>query len=127
MDTCPYCGEEPFCAVSEVYMDARELVLDACCEHNHAGWLDSFREWSRRERSQWMLEQTGIHIKDLLVTEDTLHWTLDYGLDLRPIAFPEAKEFIRIHHRDCEPPVTEAGPAKESRERSFTPSASGNG
>jgi hypothetical protein len=105
METCPYCGEEPYCTVSEVDFDTRELMLDTCCEPNLAGWLDSIREWSRRERSQWMLQETGIHIKGLLVTDDTLHWTLDYGLDLGPIAFPEAKEFIRTHHRECEPPV----------------------
>lgn len=52
-----------------------------------------------------MAELTGLIVRDVLVTDDTLHWTLDYGLELGPISFSDAKEFIRSHHRHCDPPV----------------------
>lgn len=49
--------------------------------------------------------RTGIYVRDVIVTDDVLTWTLDYGLRLRPISFAEAKEFIEEHHRHCGPPV----------------------
>ena len=105
MELCPYCGDWASLDVAEVFLDTREVVLDACCEGNLAGWLDTIEQFGRRERVLWMVEKTGLIVKDVLVTHDTLHWTLHYGLELRPVSFAEAKEFIRIHHRHCDPPI----------------------
>jgi hypothetical protein len=105
MELCPYCGDWASLDVAEVFLDTRELVVDACCESNLSGWIDSIDLFGRRERARWMFEKTGLIVKDILVSNDTLYWTLDYGLELRPVSFAEAKEFIRIHHRHCDPPV----------------------
>lgn len=105
MELCPCCGEEATLDVADIYLDTRELVLDACCEENLAGWIESIRQLGRRERARWMAELTGLIVKDILVDDDTLHWTLDYGLEFGPISFSDAKEFIRLHHRHCDPPV----------------------
>jgi hypothetical protein len=105
MELCPYCGDWASVDVSEIYFDTRELVLDACCEENRQGWIESIRQFSRRERARWMLDQTGLVVNDILVTDETLQWTLDYGLELQPVSFSVAKEFIRAHHRHCEPPT----------------------
>ena len=80
-------------------------MLTACCIENLDGWLVTISSWSRRERARWMLQQTGIHVRDVIVCDDVLSWTLDYGLHLDQIAFADAKELIRKHHRHCEPPV----------------------
>jgi hypothetical protein len=105
MELCPYCGDWASLDVAEVFLDTRELVLDACCEDNLSGWIDSIELFGRRERARWMFEKTALIVKDILVTNDTLYWTLDYGLELRPVSFADAKEFIRTHHRHCDPPV----------------------
>lgn len=105
MNLCPYCGDLARLEVSDVYLDTRELTLDACCEENLAGWIDSIRLFSRRERARWMFELTGLVVHDVLATDDTLSWTLDYGLELRAVPFSVAQEFIRDHHRHCDPPT----------------------
>jgi len=105
MDICPFCGEEAVCCVREVWEELREIELDACCETNLEGWIDSIRCWSRCERTQWMLEETGLTVKDLLVRDGTLHWTLHYGLRLGPVSFADAKTFVARHHRHCDAPV----------------------
>lgn len=105
MEICPACGDIAAFGVNEVFLDLRELVVTACCPENLDGWLDVISSWSRRERAKWMLQQTGIHVRDVIGSGDVLSWTLDYGLHLEQISFADAKEFIRQHHRHCEPPV----------------------
>lgn len=104
METCPYCGELAYLDVSEVLIATREMNLEACCEWNLTGWIESIRAFSRRERRQWMLEATGLVVDDVLTEDGLLHWTLHYGLEIGKITFPVAKEFIRWHHRHCDPP-----------------------
>lgn len=105
MELCPYCGDVASFDVAEILLDTREVLLDACCEENLAGWIESIRQFTRRERARWMLEATGLKVQDVLVTDDTLSWTLHHGLEFGPISFSDAKEFIRSHHRHCDPPV----------------------
>lgn len=51
MELCPCCGEEATLDVVEICLDTRELVLNACCEENLAGWLESLRQFGRRDRA----------------------------------------------------------------------------
>ena len=105
METCPSCGAWASFEVADVCLDTREVLLDACCEANLEGWLETIASWSRKERSRWMFLQTGIFVKDIIMTGDVLSWTLDYGLRLEAVSFADAKDFIRAHHRHCAPPV----------------------
>ena len=68
MELCPYCGEWASLDVSEVILDTRELVVDACCEDNLSGWVESIELFGRRERARWMFEKTGLIVKDILAT-----------------------------------------------------------
>lgn len=104
MDVCPCCGELAYVGVSEVLISSREIILDACCEWNLSGWVESLHFSSRRERSQWLLQATGLFVHDVLTDAGTLCWTLHYGLEIRDVTFAVAKEFIREHHRHCDPP-----------------------
>lgn len=104
MDVCPCCGGFAYLDVSEVLIDTRELSLDACCEGNLSGWIESIRDFSRRERMRWMLEATGLVVHDILTQDGVLRWTLHYGLEIGKVTFPVAKEFIREHHHHCGPP-----------------------
>jgi hypothetical protein len=104
MSVCPYCGELAYLDVAEILVATREISLDACCEWNLAGWIDSIRDFSRRERAQWMLEATGLVVYDVVTQDGILRWTLHYGLEIRTITLPIAKEFIQEHHRHCDPP-----------------------
>lgn len=105
MKTCPCCGVWASFEVTDVCLDTREVLLDAYCEANLEGWLESIAAWSRKERSRWMFLQTGILVKDVIITGDVLSWTLDYGLRFEAVSFADAKEFIRVHHRHYDPPA----------------------
>ena len=105
MDTCPVCGDLARFGVDEVIWELREVVVSACCDENLEGWLETFRSLSRTERAAWMLQETHIHVRDILVSGDVLTWTLDYGLHLQQVSLADAKNFIREHHRHCEPPI----------------------
>jgi hypothetical protein len=105
MDTCPFCGEMATCSVREVWHASREIEFDACCEANLEGWIESIHSWTRRERVQWMYEETGLIVKDLLMSGDVLQWTVDYGLKLGPVSFADAREFVERNHRHCKAPV----------------------
>jgi len=105
MEVCPSCGDLASFGVSEVYPELRELVLDACCDENLSGWIAEIASWSRKRRVQWMLSETGLLVREIVLTDDVLSWTLDYGLQLEPVDFATARDFIRDHHRHCAPPV----------------------
>ncbi len=104
MDQCPWCGEPATFEITEVFLETREIELDSCCEANLNECIDSIRLWTRRERARWMLLQSGIRVRDLIVDGEALSWVLDYGVRLEPIEFGVAKEFIREHHRHLRPP-----------------------
>jgi hypothetical protein len=105
MEICGSCSEPARFGIAELCIDTREIILDACCEANLEGWLDAIRDCSPRDRAQWVLDQNGIAVRGVIVAGDSISWALDYGLRLGDISFSEAREFIRIHHRHCDPPV----------------------
>lgn len=105
MEICPFCGEVAYCSVGEVWQESRELELDACCEANLEGWIESIHFWSRRERARWMYEETGLIVKDLLMSGGVLNWIVDYGLKLGPVSFADAREFVERHHRHSKAPA----------------------
>jgi hypothetical protein len=78
MDVCPNCGEFAYLDVTEILIGTREISLDACCECNLAGWIDSIRTFSRRERAQWMFEATGLVVHD--VSDSRQYPELDFAL-----------------------------------------------
>lgn len=47
MEFCLYCGEIASVEVPELYIETREIFLDACCEWNLLGWIASIRDFSR--------------------------------------------------------------------------------
>lgn len=93
MEVCPSCGDWASFAVSEVYPELRELVLHACCHENLSGWIAEIASWSRKQRLQWMLYEAGLLVREIVLTEDVLSWTLDYGLRLEPVDFATARDF----------------------------------
>lgn len=105
MEQCPCCGHRPRLDVLDIDLHTREITLDACCEENLSGWIDSMPWFTRRERASWVFRQTGLQVHDVVSSGDTLQWTLDFGLTLDTIAFAAARDFIAEHHRHCDPPV----------------------
>jgi hypothetical protein len=105
MQICPCCGETASFGIAEVFPEARELHLASCCNENLSGWIDTIASITRKERASWILSETGLKVKDVIVSGDVLTWTVDFGLRLEVIAFDEAKQFILRHHRHCDPPI----------------------
>lgn len=93
------------CSVRDVWQESRAIELDACCEANLEGWIESISGWSRHERARWMYEETGLIVKDILVSGGVLQWTVDYGLKLGAVSFADAREFVARHHRHCKAPA----------------------
>jgi hypothetical protein len=98
MEYCPSCGRHAFFRVVDLCYQTREIQLDACCESNLNGWIETFANTDRRTRVDWMARETGLGVRDVIVDGPVLSWTLDYGLDLRPVAFAEAAAFVDEHH-----------------------------
>lgn len=105
MELCPSCGRRAFFGVADLCYKTREIELDACCEANLAGWIEAFSETDRRTRVDWMARETGMAVRDIIIDDSTLSWTLDYGLELMPITFPEAAAFVDLHHSHNEAPI----------------------
>ena len=91
MEICPSCGKPACFEITEVFPELREVRVQACCEANRAGWIDAIRERSPKERRAWMLRETGIRVQDILVEEDAIYWTPDYGLHIEEIELEDAK------------------------------------
>ena len=80
-------------------------MLDACCETNLVDWLEQITQTDRRSRAAWIARETGLKVRDDIVDGTSLSWTLDYGLDVREIAFNEAATFVNEHHRHNPAPI----------------------
>lgn len=104
MGLCPSCGEPAFFGVADLCYVTREIEVDACCETNLAGWMEAFFDADRRTRVDWMWRETGLAVRDVIAHETCLSWTLDYGLEFRSVAFPEAAAFVTEHHRHNDAP-----------------------
>ncbi len=104
MELCPSCGEPALFGVADLCYVTREIEVDSCCEANLAGWMDAFSQADRKTRVDWMWRETGIVVRDVIANESCLSWTLDYGLELRSVLFPEAAAFVTEHHRHNEAP-----------------------
>ena len=59
--------------------------------------------WSRSRWQKWFAASTGEHTRGV-ITDDCETWTLDYGLQIAPIHWTTAKDFVGIHHRHNDPP-----------------------
>jgi hypothetical protein len=105
MEICYSCGDVAYFRVVDVCPDEREIFLDACCDANLDGWLEAIRSCSPAERREWVLRETGAAVRDIVVNCDSISWALDFGLRVEEISFADACDFIRNHHRHCEPPV----------------------
>lgn len=104
MELCPLCGEPAWFGVADLCYKTREIEVDACCEGNLLGWVESFATADRHARVDWMMRETGLVVRDVIADGSCLSWTLDYGLSLRPIAFHDAASFVTEHHRHNDAP-----------------------
>lgn len=105
MELCLCCGAPARFGIADLYYETREIVLDACCEANRDGWLDEFAHVDRRERVDWVERHSGLKVRDVIVDGISLSWVLDYGLELKDVAFSEAKAFVNEHHRHNVAPI----------------------
>ncbi len=105
MEPCPACGGPARFGIADLYYETREIMLDACCETNLAGWLEQITQTDRRSRAAWIARETGLKVRDVIVDGTSLSWNLDYGLDVREIAFNTAAIFVNEHHRHNPAPI----------------------
>ena len=109
-EPCFFCGEPARAEVLEVW--GREFMLDTCCEGQHES-ITEFLNEDPRGAGRW-LGQTGLN--DLLagargysqglrrVVEHDGQLLLDWNLEVVPVEWAVAREFVRVHHRHCKRP-----------------------
>jgi hypothetical protein len=105
MEICLSCGEPAFFRIADLCHLTREITLDACCEANQEGWVEALAGADRRTKVDWMLRETGLKIRDIIVDGSVLSWTLDYGLEFQDVKFGDAADFVDQHHRHSDAPV----------------------
>jgi len=102
-DRCLFCGEPPVVEVLEYWPDDRSFLIDTCCEELQNVALDEMAHWSRSRWQKWFAASTGEHTRGV-ITNDCETWTLDYGLEIAPINWATARDFVGMHHRHNDPP-----------------------
>lgn len=98
---CPSCGEPGRLDVLEYWPADRAFMLDTCCEDSNEFAHDEMRDWTRRDWQAFFASRLNETVKNVVIGEEcaTSGWALDFGLEIRPIEYPEARAFIALHHR----------------------------
>lgn len=103
-ELCDYCGEPYLVDLLEVWPDERAFALDCCCEGAQAEAEMEMREmWDRGDWREFFAAW-GVDIRRVLTDTNAGQWAIDWGLELRDVAFAEAREFVGRHHRHNVPP-----------------------
>ena len=108
-ELCPFCGEEAFVDVFELW-DERDFQLETCCEAAHDSWLESiacpvFGEETLEELAEIVGGWIPDGLRRIYVDDELARVRIDHGLRVGPISRGEAKDFVREHHRHNPPPA----------------------
>lgn len=111
---CPFCGEERFVDLFEVWPEERAFQLDTCCEESQEDLRDQLahaaEDLGAMERVRFLeplrelFELYGMPIRQAYASRRELAIRLDWGLTLGPVRQKVAKAFIGEHHRHNPPP-----------------------
>lgn len=103
--TCPWCGQAARVELFEAW--DHDFMIDTCCEDAHeelsAQLSGHPSEGARLLRSMQAEALLGHPLR--AISDGGGHLILDYRLRVDPLPFAQAREFVRIHHRHCKPPV----------------------
>ena len=102
---CIYCGEPERIEIFEIW-SGHEFMLETCCEAKHeelaAGMADD-PAWARALLRRLEAEALAGH-KLRRVADSDGCLVLDWQLDLQPVSFAAAREFVNQHHAHCAGP-----------------------
>lgn len=111
-EACPYCGEDFYVDVLDVFSEERTFMLDTCCEGIHEEAVEELNDpgADRRAFAGWFADCTGYRVRRAVADDsgafDNAGISLDWGLRLESIKLKDAKAWIRKHHRHNAPPVS---------------------
>lgn len=104
---CWFCGEEEELSIGDIWTD-HNFTLTTCCQ----GLLESVAQqmhedprWGRELLRRLGAEEMTGHTLRKVCDDAGDTPMLSYKLDVREIAFADAKRFIARHHRHCNPPT----------------------
>ena len=108
---CPYCHEPYAIELLEVFPEDRSFQVMTCCERSQEELAEEFHPDvpSSQRLASWLntlgwAHITGSAARSVYVTLEG-HVEVDQRLQLQPITFAAAKDFIRRYHRHNAPPV----------------------
>lgn len=96
---CPFC-EQPSQFWIADYSD-ESISFGSCCDGHLHEWLDTFNDMENDEGlrkwfSAWLAYEAGIKVRG--IWNNSMEFIADWGLELRPIEWKEAKDFVVRHH-----------------------------
>lgn len=104
---CPCCGGDLALDVHEVW-DQRDFLLDACCEGAHERAVDLLNQDPRQAAELLRLLDIdglcGHRLRRVAEDEGAGRLVLDWRLEIRPVRYSTARDFVRQHHAHCASP-----------------------
>ena len=94
--------------IAEIW-SGHEFQLETCCFARHEEVVAEMADdpaWATDLLRQLGAEALTGHRLRRLHDDRYSPPVLDFRLDVRPVAFPVMRDFVRRHHRHCPPPVT---------------------
>lgn len=109
-ETCLFCGEPVVLELFEVWTD-HSFMIETCCEgmHEAVNWemAEDANESRHRSGAGWIrsLIEKSIGRPMRRIADNDGQLLLDFTLDIQPVVFSEAAEFVEKHHAHCPRPV----------------------
>jgi hypothetical protein len=103
-EVCEYCDEPASIEVLEYFSEERSFLLDCCCEAMHEIAVSILPTLDRRELCAWFESFTGFRLRQLILDSESPTWTVDPNLEFYDVTWPEARDFIALHHRENKVP-----------------------
>jgi hypothetical protein len=107
MPVCRFCGGPEHIDFADIWLD-HTFTLQTCCEQSYESLVAEMNDdpaWARALLQHLGVETITGHRLRRLSDDGGARMLLDYKLNLRPIAFRAAQNFIGRFHRHCGPPV----------------------
>ncbi len=109
-ENCPFCGEPALVDVLEYWPEEMSFEIETCCEQMHSFAVGELGALDARELGKRFTAASGFYARQIVTDGPT--WAVDPGLELAEVAWGEARDFVRAHHRhNSAPPGWKFGQA----------------
>ena len=104
---CLFCGETERVEIADIWTDGA-FQLECCCEAMHEIAVREMADdpmWARTLLQRAGVEELAGHRLRRVADDGGCTMLLDYQLELRPVAFSDARDFVGRYHHHCGSPA----------------------